>query len=177
MAFALGCVGPKEKTNPIVVMETNKGNFEIELYPEKAPKTVENFLSYVNSGFYNGTMIHRVVGGNIIQGGGFSADGGLKTTKSPIPIESNNSLKNLKFSVAMARKDDPNSATSQFFINLKDNPALDRSLDSYGYAVFGSVISGNETVKAIGMVQTGNYGQYQNWPIEPVIITGAYVKN
>lgn len=177
LALLMGCIGTKEKTNPIVVLETNKGNIELELYPDKAPKTVENFLSYVNSGFYNGTLFHRIVSGSIIQGGGFSADGGIKTTKEPIAIESDNGLRNVKFSIAMARKTEPNSATSQFFINLKDNPALDRTLDEYGYAVFGKVISGNETIKTIASIQTGNYGPYQNWPSEPIIITGAYVKN
>lgn len=135
----------------IVEIQTNIGTIAVRLNPEKAPTTVANFLSYVDGGFYDKTLFHRVVKNFVIQGGGYDlATGKLKTTLAPIANESNNGLSNVSGTISMARTDDPNSATSQFFINLKDNAGLDYSSPNAGYAVFGEVISGMDVVKAIG---------------------------
>ena len=166
---------PKE-VNEIVVFKTTSGDFEVELNREKAPVTVSNFLRYVEEGFYDGAIFHRVIPGFMIQGGGFTADGVQKETRDPIILESDNGLSNLKGTIAMARTIDPDSATSQFFINLVDNTGLDRGSSSLGYAVFGEVVSGMETVEAIGSVATGSRGPYSDWPTEDVVILQAYLK-
>jgi peptidyl-prolyl cis-trans isomerase B (cyclophilin B) len=166
----------KKNMNPIVVLETTKGNIEIELDPVNAPVTVENFLSYVNSGFYDGLVFHRVIKDFMIQGGGFDTSGKQKDTNAPIVLESDNNLFNMTGTIAMARTNAPNSATSQFFINTADNDFLNYSPSNPGYAVFGKVISGMEVVKSIEEVKTGNRGSNQDWPIENIVITKARVK-
>jgi len=164
--------------NTVVVLETSKGNIEIELYADKAPVTVNNFLMYVNERFYDGTVFHRVMDGFMIQGGGFTPDGIERYTRSPIVLESQNGLHNGIGYVAMARTEDPNSATSQFFINVADNSMLDYSgPDNPGYAVFGKVISGMDVVNTIKSVPVSTRGYYENWPVEDVLIVHAYVKS
>ena len=163
-------------TNPKVQLETSKGNIVIELNAEKAPKTVENFLAYVKSGHYDGTIFHRVIPSFMIQGGGFDTDMKQKPTNATIQNEANNGLKNVKGSIAMARTAAPHSASSQFFINVADNSFLDFSSESpqgWGYAVFGQVTEGLDTVLTIEEVATGNHGGHQDVPLEPVIIQKA----
>jgi len=163
-------------TTETVVLETSMGNMEIELNREKAPKTVENFISYVKSGFYNGTVFHRVMKGFMVQGGGFTPDAKEKETLAPIKLESGNGLSNLRGTVAMARTPDPDSATSQFFINAVDNGFLDRSAGNPGYAVFGKVVKGMDVVDKISSAQTSTKGPYSDWPVTDIIIKGAYIK-
>lgn len=156
-----------------VTMETNKGVITLELDAEKAPDTVKNFVAYAGAGHYDGTIFHRVIPGFMIQGGGFDTDMKQKSTNPPIKIESDNGLKNTKGTVAMARTSDPNSATSQFFINVADNGFLDfqaPTVQGYGYAVFGSVTSGMDVVETIEKVSTGNHNGHQNVPTDEVII-------
>lgn len=161
----------------IVVLETSKGNIEIELDSEHAPVTVENFLGYVNSGFYDGTVFHRVIPNFMVQGGGFTPDGTQKHTNPAIKLESDNGLKNTRGTVAMARTNNPDSATSQFFINVVDNPFLDYAPGNDGYAVFGKVVSGMDVVDEIKDVPTTvKFKFYADWPVEDVIIGKAYVK-
>jgi peptidyl-prolyl cis-trans isomerase A (cyclophilin A) len=163
-------------TNPVVEMQTSQGTILIELYPEQAPKTVENFLDYVKSGFYNGTVFHRVIDGFMIQGGGFTSYMQEKPTRAPIPNEAKNGLKNAAGTIAMARTSNPHSATGQFFINLVDNRSLDYpSFDGWGYAVFGKVIKGMDVVTKIGKVETTRAGAHQNVPVQPVVIQTASV--
>ncbi|VVD83246.1 Peptidyl-prolyl cis-trans isomerase cyp18 [Pandoraea fibrosis] len=165
-----------QAVQPQVQFKTSAGNFVVELNPKAAPKTVENFLQYVNSGFYNGTIFHRVIGNFMIQGGGFTPDMNEKTTRAPIPSESQNGLKNVTGAIAMARTSNPNSATAQFFINVKDNASLDYpSPDGYGYTVFGKVVSGMDTVEKIKGVATTRKGMYQDVPATPVVIESASV--
>ncbi|MGH8502640.1 MAG: peptidylprolyl isomerase [Gammaproteobacteria bacterium] len=156
-----------------VKMETSKGPITLELYEDKAPATVENFVAYARDGFYDGTVFHRVIPGFMIQGGGFTPDMSEKDTREPIKNEADNGLKNATGSIAMARTPDPNSASSQFFINLENNDFLNfqsKTPQGWGYAVFGKVTDGMDVVKAIGAVATGNHGPHQNVPQEPVII-------
>lgn len=163
--------------NPVVVLETSKGNIEIELYADKAPVTVNNFLMYVDEHFYDGTVFHRVMDGFMIQGGGFTPDGIERYTRDPIILESQNGLHNGIGYVAMARTENPNSATSQFFINVADNSMLDYSgPDNPGYAVFGKVISGMDVVNTIKSVPVSSRGYYENWPVEDVLIIRAHIK-
>ncbi|MGA9666573.1 MAG: peptidylprolyl isomerase [Gallionella sp.] len=160
----------------MVKMHTSKGTFTIELDPEKAPLTVKNFLDYVNSGFYSNTIFHRVIGNFMIQGGGFEPGMKQKKTNAPIQNEANNGLKNNAYTVAMARTGDPDSATAQFFINVKDNGFLNYpGQDGWGYCVFGKVVEGKEVVDAIRDVKTGNRSGFQDVPLEDVIITKAEV--
>ncbi len=162
--------------NPVVLMETSLGNIKIELYPQKAPVTVKNFLDYVKSGFYNGTIFHRVINGFMIQGGGFTADLREKPTNPPIKNEADNGLKNDRGTIAMARTGDPNSATAQFFINVVDNNRLNRpSPDGFGYAVFGKVIAGMDVVDKIKAVPTGFSKGFQDVPQTPVVIKSVKV--
>lgn len=150
-------------TSNKALIKTNLGDITVELYPDKAPKSVENFLGYVKSGFYDGTVFHRVIGNFMIQGGGFTKDLRQKPTKASIPIESKNGLSNLRGTLAMARTMDPNSATAQFFINTVDNPRLDYVSDANpGYAVFGKVISGLDVVEKIKAVPTGPQGPFRS---------------
>jgi peptidyl-prolyl cis-trans isomerase A (cyclophilin A) len=163
-------------TAPKVKFQTSLGNFTLELYPDKAPKTVENFLQYVRDKQYNGTIFHRVIPGFMIQGGGFDATMKEKPTRPAIPNEANNGLKNERGSIAMARTSVPDSATAQFFINTVDNGFLNYSAPTpqgWGYAVFGKVISGMETIDKIRAVPTANAGMFQNVPQTPVIINSA----
>ncbi len=162
--------------NPIVEFETNQGNFKIELYPDKAPKTVSNFLYYVDNGFYKETIFHRVISNFMIQGGGFTREMSEKKTQPPIANESNNGLLNSAGAVAMARTNDPNSATAQFFINLIDNNFLNYTSpepSSVGYCVFGKIIEGMNVVHKIGQLPTGNSRGFSDVPIRPVIIINA----
>jgi len=168
---------PKESMQaaaPKVKFNTSVGDIVVQLDPIKAPKTVANFLGYVQDKFYNGTIFHRVIGDFMIQGGGFTANMKQKPTKPPVVSESNNGLKNDKYTIAMARSGDPNSATAQFFINIKDNDSLNApNPDGYGYTVFGKVVQGQEVVDRIKSVRTGSKGIYQNVPIEPITILSA----
>ena len=162
--------------NPVVEFETNQGNFKIELYPEKAPKTVTNFLYYVNNGFYKETIFHRVISNFMIQGGGFTREMSEKATQPPSVNESNNGLLNSAGTLAMARTNDPNSATAQFFVNLIDNNFLNYTgpeANSIGYCVFGRVTEGMNVVRKIGQLPTGNSKGFSDVPIRPVIIINA----
>lgn len=162
---------------PQVRMETSEGVIEIMLRPDVAPKTVENFLSYVDSGFYEGTIFHRVIPGFMIQGGGFDRNLGRKDTRTPIPNEASPTLRNLRGTVAMARTSQPHSATSQFFINVVDNPYLNASDNpkKWGYAVFGKVTEGMGVVDAIARKQTGYSGGMADVPNDPIIIRSITV--
>jgi peptidyl-prolyl cis-trans isomerase A (cyclophilin A) len=162
--------------DPQIDVRTSAGNIRIELYPAKAPKTVENFLQYVKDGHYNGTIFHRVIPGFMVQGGGFTAEMSQKPTRSPIPIESKNGLKNDVGWLAMARTSDPNSATAQFFINVNNNGFLNYpGQDGNGYTVFGKVVDGMDVVNKIVAVPTTNKGMHQNVPQKPVVIESMTV--
>lgn len=160
-----------------VKVDTNMGAFVIELNAKAAPKTVENFLAYVKSGFYKNTLFHRVIPNFMIQGGGFVMGMEEKDTRAPIALESRNGLSNVRGTIAMARTNDPNSATSQFFINVRDNRFLDanQAQDGNGYAVFGKVVSGMSTVDAIARVKTHSVGYYDDVPIRDVVIKNMSV--
>lgn len=163
----------KENKHPTYLIKTSSGDIKIELDAEKAPKSAANFIDYANSGYYNGTIFHRVIDNFMIQGGGFTADLKQKPTKAAIPIESDNGLKNTRGTLAMARTSDPNSATSQFFINVKDNDFLDfrgKNTRDYGYTVFGRVIDGMDVVDKIKKTKTTSKGMYQDVPVETVEI-------
>jgi cyclophilin family peptidyl-prolyl cis-trans isomerase len=175
-----GVVMAEETKNPIVVLKTNYGDIYIELYPDKAPITVENFLTYVKEGFYNGLIFHRVIPNFVIQGGGFDKDmNPRRPTHPPIKNESNNGLSNLRGTISMARTSDPDSASSQFFVNLRDNTFLDygKTPQKWGYAVFGKVIKGMDVVDKIANVKTTIKPPYRDVPVEPVIIIKAEVVN
>ena len=174
MALALVGASPMVQAQK-VKLATTAGDIVIELDAAKAPKTVDNFVEYVKAGHYNGTVFHRVIENFMIQGGGMTADMKEKSTRTPIALESRNGLNNERGSVAMARTSDPNSATAQFFINVKDNESLNaaRSRDGNGYAVFGKVVAGMDVVDKIRNVPTGSKGPHQNVPIEPVTIKQA----
>ena len=159
-----------------VEFKTSAGDFVVELNDEKAPISTENFLSYVNSNFYNGTIFHRVISGFMVQGGGFTKDMQQKSGNAPIQLESKNGLSNVMYSIAMARTSNPNSATSQFFINVVDNPNLDYPKpDGNGYAVFGMVIKGTETIDKIKKVVTTRVGPFSDVPVNPIVIQSAKV--
>jgi peptidyl-prolyl cis-trans isomerase A (cyclophilin A) len=170
-------MAPPAAANPRVRFETSKGAFVIELEQAKAPVTVGNFLEYVKSGYYDGTIFHRVIPGFMVQGGGFTADMQQKPAREPIVNESANGLANKRGTIAMARTADPNSASSQFFINLVDNGFLDKASarDGVGYCVFGKVVDGMSVLDAIAAVPTGNVGPNQNVPLQPVVIKKASV--
>ena len=159
-----------------VLLTTNHGTIKIELDAEKAPKTVANFLAYVNDGFYTNTIFHRVIDGFMIQGGGFEPGMKQKTTKDTVDNEAKNGLKNVKYSLAMARTSDPHSASAQFFINISNNSFLDYpGQDGWGYCVFGEVTEGKEVVDKIRAVKTTRSGMFQDVPAEDVIIEKAEV--
>ena len=159
---------------PRVKLATSAGDIVVELDAAKAPKSVENFLQYVKDKHYDGTVFHRVIDGFMIQGGGFTADLQQKPTRAPIPLEASNGLKNDKYTIAMARTGNPNSATSQFFINVKNNDSLNApNPDGYGYTVFGKVVAGTDVVDKIRTVATGNKGGMQNVPLETITIKSA----
>jgi len=161
-----------------VKLATTLGNIVIELDAAKAPKTVDNFLQYVKAGQYDGTIFHRVIPNFMVQGGGMTPDMKEKPTRPPIPLEAANGLKNARGTIAMARTADPNSATAQFFINVKDNDFLnaDQARDGNGYAVFGKVVSGMDVVDKIGAVPTGHEGMHDDVPLAAVIIKKATVE-
>ena len=162
--------------DPQVDLKTSAGSIRVELYPAKAPKTVENFLRYVRDGHYDGTIFHRVIPGFMVQGGGMTTNMAQKPTRPPVPIESKNGLKNEVGTLAMARTSDPNSATSQFFINVSNNGFLDYpGQDGHGYTVFGKVVDGMDVVNKIVAMPTGNQGMHQNVPRTPILIESASV--
>jgi cyclophilin family peptidyl-prolyl cis-trans isomerase len=176
----LALAAPALAADPQVELKTNMGTIVLELYPDKAPKTVANFLQYVKDGHYEGTQFHRVIDGFMIQGGGFNVNFMEKPTRAPIENEAANGLKNDRGTVAMARRPDPHSASAQFFINLKNNDFLnyrEPSARGWGYAVFGKVVSGMDVVDKIAKVATGSVGPYQNVPRQPVIIESASIVN
>ena len=180
---ALTAASPALAADPRVEFKTNRGAIVLELYPEKAPKTVANFLQYVKDGHYNGTTFHRVIDGFMVQGGGFDKEMRQKpTTRPPVPNEADigmkAGLKNDNGTIAMARTSDPHSATAQFFINVKNNDFLnyrEPTAQGYGYTVFGKVVSGMDIVDRIAKSPTGNAGQHQNVPREPIVIESASV--
>ena len=176
LAFALLSSFAACAANPQVEMKTSLGTLTIELYPDRAPKTVENFLQYARDGFFDGTVFHRVIPGFMIQGGGMSPELKEKSTRPPVPNEAKNGLKNETGTIAMARTADPHSASAQFFINLQNNGFLDYpGRDGWGYAVFGKVVQGLDVVEKIARVPTGNSGFHQNVPTKPVLIEAARV--
>jgi cyclophilin family peptidyl-prolyl cis-trans isomerase len=157
----------------MVRFETSHGAFTIELFDKESPRTVENFLRYVDDGFFDGTIFHRIVPGFVIQGGGLTADFRPKKTRAPVENEARNEVRNLRGSLSMARTNDVNSATSQFFVNLKDNDFLDHRPGSYGYAVFGRVTEGMDVIDRIAAVSTGRRQGYEDAPLEDVLIVTA----
>ena len=160
--------------NPRVALETSKGKIVLELYADKAPQTVKNFLAYVDAGFYDGTIFHRIIPGFMIQGGGFTADMKQKSARAPIRNEADNRMRNERGTIAMARTQDPHSATAQFFINLVDNDFLNhkgKSSQGWGYVVFGQIVKGIGVVDAISKVNTVTRGMHRNVPAEAVVIT------
>lgn len=170
-------LGTKKGSGMLVVFETNQGNFKVKLDADKAPKTVENFLKYVDDGFYNGTIFHRVIKDFMIQGGGFTSDLNQKTTRPSIKNEANNGLLNKRGTIAMARTMDPHSASAQFFINTVDNPFLDfknESIQGWGYAVFGEVIEGMDVVDKIRAVKTTSKKGYDDVPETSIEVKKAY---
>lgn len=171
--------GLAASANPEVEFKTSAGRFVVELYPDQAPATVDNFLRYVNDGFYNGTIFHRVIPGFVVQGGGFTKDYQQKPTREPIKNEAANGLKNATATLAMARTSDPHSATAQFFINLKDNNFLDHRAPNpreYGYTVFGRVVDGMDVVQKIAAIPTGPGGPFPaEVPRQTVMVEDAKV--
>ncbi|WP_156774707.1 peptidylprolyl isomerase [Alkalilimnicola ehrlichii MLHE-1] len=159
---------------PMVVFETSHGNLTLELFPDEAPITVENFLQYVDDGFYDGTIFHRVIPGFVVQGGGFDEEFRQKETRAPIKNEADNGLRNERGTLSMARTQQKDSATSQFFINLADNAFLDHGTRDFGYAVFARVAEGMEVVDKIAQVRTGNRGMHQDVPVEDIVVKRAY---
>jgi len=174
------CLGQENgDSSPQVVMETSKGEIVLALFLDKAPLTVKNFLDYVDAGFYSDTIFHRVIPGFMLQGGGFSQDMQKKPTLAPVKNEAYNGLKNERGAIAMARTQDPHSASSQFFINTVDNAFLNyksQTTAGWGYAVFGSVIKGMEVVDAISKVETGTQGRFRDVPKTPVMIINVRKK-
>ena len=163
---------------PVVELDTNMGAIVIELNEKKAPKTVENFLNYVKSGHYDGTIFHRIIDGFMIQGGGMDAEMNEKATNAPVENEADNGLKNDAGTIAMARTQDPHSATSQFFVNVKDNDFLNHSgknMQGWGYTVFGKVTSGMDVIEKMRGVPTGRFGMHADVPKEPVVINSATI--
>jgi len=174
MSMATSLAAYAQTAAPRVKFQTSQGEFVVELQPAKAPKTVENFLQYVADKHYDGTIFHRVIDGFMIQGGGFTSAMVQKPTRAPIPLEANNGLKNEVGTIAMARTGNPNSATSQFFINVANNTSLNAPQpDGYGYAVFGKVVSGMDVVDKIRQTPTGNQNGFQNVPTTPITITSV----
>ncbi|MDR1659187.1 MAG: peptidyl-prolyl cis-trans isomerase [Desulfovibrio sp.] len=162
--------------NPMILLETTSGDVLLELFSDKAPKTVENFLQYVDDGFYRNTIFHRVIPGFMIQGGGLSARMEEKSTNASVENEANNGLANERGTIAMARTGEPHSATAQFFINLKDNGFLNHAAptpEGWGYCVFGKVVEGMDVVDKIAGVKTKSRGVHENVPVDMVLITGA----
>lgn len=161
------------KESEMVLFSTTLGDITIELFPQQAPVTVENFLQYVDDGFFDGTIFHRVVPGFVIQGGGFNAEMVQQQTREPISNEADNGLKNSRGTLSMARTQAVDSATSQFFVNLADNAFLDHGERDFGYAVFGRVAEGMDVIDEIAALPTANQGMHQNVPLEPVVVISA----
>jgi peptidyl-prolyl cis-trans isomerase B (cyclophilin B) len=162
----------------MVTLKTNFGDIKLELFEDKAPKTVANFISYVEDGFFDNTIFHRVINNFMIQGGGFTPDMDQKDTKAPIENEADNGVANEVGTIAMARTQDPHSATAQFFINVNNNDFLNhssKSVNGWGYCAFGKVVEGMDVVEKIKAVKTGNHGYHQDVPVEPVVIESATV--
>jgi peptidyl-prolyl cis-trans isomerase A (cyclophilin A) len=159
----------------MIKFETTLGELDIELFPDEAPISAENFLAYVRSGFFADTVFHRVIPGFMVQGGGFTSDMQNKQTEAPIQNEADNGLKNLRGTLSMARTNDPHSATSQFFINLVDNAFLDKSAGNDGYAVFGKITAGMDVLDIMAKVDTGRSGMHDDVPVEPIKVTAATV--
>jgi cyclophilin family peptidyl-prolyl cis-trans isomerase len=157
----------------MIRFETTLGNFTVEFYDKEAPISVANFLSYVDAGFFDGTIFHRIVPGFVIQGGGFTEGMQQKRTQAPIKNEADNGLKNERGSLSMARTNDVNSATSQFFVNLKDNDFLDHKRGNFGYAVFARVTEGMDVIDQIAAVETGRRGGHDDVPVEPVVMNSV----
>ena len=157
----------------MIRFETTLGAFTVDLFDADAPITAQNFLEYVDAGHFNDTVFHRVIPGFVIQGGGMTADMRQKQTRAPIRNEAGNGVKNRRGSLSMARTNDPNSATSQFFINLVDNVSLDQGRGNPGYAVFGCVVEGMDVVDKIAKVKTGRRGGHEDVPVEPVVVTSV----
>lgn len=179
LMVAVGVGRAEGDGSPRVVLETSKGNIVLQLDGEKAPQTVENFVAYVEAGFFDGTIFHRVIDGFMVQGGGFTADMAQKDTRGTVQNEADNGLKNKRGTVAMARTSDPHSATAQFFINTVDNTFLNhqgKTPEGWGYAVFGEVVEGMDVVDAITKVKTGNQGGMGDVPKEPVVIEKAFIQ-
>ena len=178
LILGAGASARAERSHPLVKLETSMGDITLELYPDKAPVTVANFLEYVKAGFYNGTIFHRVINGFMIQGGGLDAKMNKKPTRAPIKNEADNGLTNDAYTTAMARTNNPDSATAQFFINVANNTFLNhkgKTPQGWGYAVFGKVVKGKEVVDKIKTVTTTTQGDYENVPQEPVTILKATV--
>jgi len=163
------------KGDPRVMLTTSAGNIELELNSQKAPISSKNFVDYVNSGYYNNTIFHRVIPGFMVQGGGFTADMQQKKANPPIKNEADNGLRNTRGTISMARTADKDSATSQFFLNVADNAFLDHGQRDFGYAVFGKVVKGMDVVDKIAQAQTHDVGPYQNVPSKPIVILSAKV--
>ena len=159
--------------NPLVLFETSHGDFSVEVDEESAPLSAQNFLRYVDEGFYDGTVFHRVIPGFMVQGGGFTAEMEHKAGHAPIRNEADNGLRNLRGSLAMARTNDLHSATSQFFVNLVDNAFLDHRTGNFGYAVFGRVVGGIDVIDKIAKVKTGRRRGHDDVPAEPVLVKSA----
>jgi peptidyl-prolyl cis-trans isomerase A (cyclophilin A) len=180
LALSIVTLSSIAQAGPKVEFKTNQGNFVVDLESDRAPKTVNNFLGYVKSGFYNGTVFHRVINGFMVQGGGFTTDLVQKPTQAPVVSEAQNGLKNQNYTIAMARTSDPDSATAQFYINVKDNPGLDYpNAMGNGYTVFGRVISGQATIDKIKQAPTGiastPRGRMADVPNAPIVIESATI--
>jgi peptidyl-prolyl cis-trans isomerase B (cyclophilin B) len=178
LCLAGAAAAKNERSNPVVRLTTNLGEIDIELFANEAPKSTANFLDYVKSGHYDGTIFHRVINGFMIQGGGMTPDLQQKPTRNPVENEADNGLKNEAYTVAMARTQDPHSATAQFFINVKNNEFLNhkgKNMQGWGYCVFGKVVKGHGVVNKIKAVPTGSKGMFDDVPTEPVVIEKAEV--
>jgi len=176
--LAAGGPAIADADRPRVRIDTSAGSILLELYPQRAPETVANFKDYVREGFYAGTIFHRVIPGFMIQGGGFTADMTPKETREPVTNEADTGLANERGTIAMARTSDPHSATSQFFVNLKDNDFLDhrdKTPRGWGYCAFGRVIEGMDVVDRIAQVETQRQGRHENVPVEPIVIESAQI--
>jgi len=166
----------KSMPHPVVTIQTNLGAVDVELFADKAPKTVENFLAYVKAGHYDGTIFHRVIAGFMVQGGGFDKEMNKKPTRAPVVNEAQNGLQNSIGTIAMARTNDPDSATCQFFINVKDNDMLNRSTGNPGYTVFGKVIAGLDVVKKLEAAPTSTQNGMKDVPVKQLVIESVKVK-
>lgn len=176
VVISLACAPRAQAADPVVVLKTSLGEIDIQLDPKKAPISSANFLAYVKSKFYDGTIFHRIIPGFVVQGGGFTPDMTEKPTQPPIKNEATNGLKNLRGTISMARTNDPDSATSQFFLNLTDNGALDPGMNGPGYAVFGKITKGLDVIDKMAQVPTSTVGPFENVPSKPVTLISARVQ-